>query len=102
MKVIVSLIEGKQRFFIINNKQFLLTTPDISKCFNISLEEYENRIINNVVRHRDVEVTFASDFSRRNVAYKENNISEEVYVERYKEEFAKELILLMLSEKEMN
>lgn len=96
MKVIVSLIDGKWRFLIINRRQFFLTSPTISKLLNISLEEYENRVINNVIKHKNTEVIFASDFNKRNVAFKEDDVPEENYVDRFKEEFAEELTLIVL------
>lgn len=98
MKVIVSLIDDKWRFFVLNKKQFLLTSTDIAEKFSIPLEEYEKRVINKVLKHKNAKVIFTLDFSKRNVVFENDNTPEEYYVERFKEEFSKELILLELSE----
>lgn len=98
MKVIVSLIDDKWRFFVLNKKQFLLTSTDIAEKFSIPLEEYEKRVINKVLKHKNAKVIFTLDFSKRNVVFENDNTPEEYYVERFKEEFSEELILLELSE----
>lgn len=100
MKVIVSLIDGKWRFFVVD-KRCYFSSSDIAKCFNISLEDYENRVVNNVIKHKDFEVTFASNPNKRNIAFEANDILEDTYVERFKEEFVREMISLTLSGEEI-
>lgn len=87
-------------FIIVNyvNKTLYDTSARISDIFDIDLEEYNKKLINEVIKSDHYEIYDGSSKGRR--LYKDLTFKafgeDKVYIERFKEVFCKELIMLAM------
>ena len=99
--------ERMSHYFIIINydkKTLYDTSVLISDLLDIDLDEYNEKVINEVVKNKNYSIYRGSSSGRR--LYKdltfEADKEEEVYIERFKDVFVKELTLLSLGGEDGN
>lgn len=98
--------------FKCNNYNFSITIEDncfmtsgsISKLLNLDIITYNNALIKYVIQHNKYESNLFLDYfvpntsnkNDKDITFHLNDVSEEVYLERFKNTFNKELTLLSL------
>lgn len=90
---------GKEAYFeIITNEIYCSTSREISNVFNMNIDDYNEILINEVIKHdRYRPCDIADEFNlRKDLIFKLNNTPEEVYINRFKEVFINQLTSLAL------
>lgn len=72
------------------------TSACISELFNINIDDYNKILIEKVIQHNLYFTNIATSQKGDDIVFKLNDISKEVYIERFKNTFNKELTLLIL------
>ena len=75
------------------------TSERISKVLNLDLDTYNHLLVKKVIQHRSYYISnnpFPIPNHDKHLTFDLNNISKETYIERFKNTFNKELILLVL------
>lgn len=69
----------------------------ISEMFGLNIDEYNKILIEKVIQHDHyrIEENF-NNILYKDVTFKKNGICDTIYLERFKEVFSKELVLLQL------
>lgn len=81
-------------FFILktNNKTYF-SSEMISKAFGLDIDEYNKILLEKVIQHDEYDIKNGTE----DLVFSPNRISKETYIDRFKEAFADQLILLTLS-----
>lgn len=96
----VDLIENRldkhYSFFVDTGERILYDSYKLAKAFNLSRLGFANILIDEVIKHS--KFIFYNDIDGEivDVTFKLNNLSKEVYIERFKETFTEQLMLLVL------
>lgn len=100
MKVtLLQSIFGNNCFGIRIDEVVYHTSKTISKILNLDVDTYNQILIDKIIKHHNYDII--KDFCTipnhaKNLSFNLNNVSKEVYINRFKEVFNKELILLAL------
>ena len=93
MKIDVFMFRDEEAYFsIFISDAAFYTSKNIANLFNLDIDYYNNLVIDKVIKHED----FTIDEYTNDLAFKHNNISKEIYINRFKEVFADQLTLLAL------
>lgn len=88
-------------FIIVNydNKTFYDTSVIILDLLDIDLNEYNEKVINEVIKSKNYSIYNGASLGKRlykDLTFKSDK-EEEIYIERFKDTFVKELTLLSMS-----
>lgn len=74
------------------------TSESISKLLNLDTDLYNKLLIEKVIKHDDYKINDRRLFPSctKHLSFQLNDIPKEIYIERFKEAFADQLILLTL------
>lgn len=83
-------------FSINGRKDFIFTSRKMSEAFEMLEKTYVENLIDKVIKHNDYILCENNCGRVYNIIFKLNNTPKEVYIERFKNVFMKELTNLIL------
>lgn len=93
--------KNSMRFCLKTSPVSLCTSKEISLFFGMDVFEYNKKLLDEVIKHKKIfvnatiyENTFSNDLT-----FKLNKVCEEVYIKRFKEVFAPQLMLAIMEGK---
>lgn len=90
---LVQYLSNKNYFIISINNDDYYSSESISELLNLDLDLYNNLLINKVVKHPSYAI---GGGTHKDLEFNSNSISRETYINRFKEAFSDQLILLTL------
>lgn len=103
VKINLQCLRGSiYNFLIATENRGYTTSSSIANLFNLNLDTYNEILVKEVIKHPCFEsrnfmkFPFLGVESNKDIVFYLNDIDEEVYIERFKNVFAKQLTLLKL------
>lgn len=101
MKIKLQKFLGGEAYFeIVINRYHYDTSREISNILNLNIDVYSDILIKEVIKHnfhRYCDIIDEFNLCKDTI-FKLRDVSEEVYIERFKEAFADQLTLLVLKD----
>lgn len=91
---------GQAYFYLVvdsNRMVIRSTSAKIASILKLDLDIYNKILIKKVIKHKHYEIYDGQMFLSKDITFNLGSVSEKTYVERFKEAFAKELVLLVLA-----
>lgn len=99
---IESALFGKHLFSIFFNEKVYVTTQEISKLLGLSISQYDEILTKQVFKHDNfyIEKFPLSNFKTSYYEFDLEDLDPEVYIKRFENAFARELMFLVLGGEE--
>lgn len=97
-----NLIGNTHNFLISTKNRGYTTSGSIANLLSLDVDTYNDKLIKEVIQHPCFKNVFAASFPflkaklDRNIVFYLNDVPKETYIERFKEAFAPQLILVSL------
>lgn len=80
-------------FNIEHNGNYYSNSEEISEFLNLPLDTYNQLLIDKVIKHSNYTITDESDYNSCDMLFTRKSISDEIYIDRFKETFVPQLVL---------
>ena len=92
MKIEIEMTIKKHCYFCITDNFSAATSKEFADLFNLDTNTYNKLLTDKVIKHSN----YTIDVYNKDLMFDLNNISKEIYIERFKDTFSNELTLLAL------